>query len=361
MTTWYEKFEFVSDPYSYLDPYKIDFKLIKWNRDDMYNERLRLNQFLDDVKEGKRASLQVYGALRSGKTWLTRLIEKEIVEKFDNDSDKIAFIYTKVTKTDPTFKTVFRLAITDFLEKTLDRLAKKLQEPKLLPDWEKVFSNQDFAKCCRNYFNNRDILTKRWLTGEKLTSSELGKLPVNSSISEDYDRYVMLQSLCADLSKMFSTTVLVVDELENAEVKLASQLSDILRELLDQLSEKFVLICTLSAQREDEWYDVGYTEALLARIVNTIQIKNLDKETLPNLLREHHKLYRKEEYAKDQLWPFDESGIRELYDQMPAGRRAPGYFFPNCQDIVRLADSAGQQIIDSQFVYANFAKLAFHK
>lgn len=32
---WYEKFDFIKDPYEKVDPYKIDDKYLEWNRPDL--------------------------------------------------------------------------------------------------------------------------------------------------------------------------------------------------------------------------------------------------------------------------------------------------------------------------------------
>lgn len=362
MTSWYEKYDFLSDPYERQDPYHIDLSQIKWDRNDLPNERIRLTQFVEDAANGKKTSIKIFGPYGSGKTWMTRLIEKEIIEKFDGKKDSIAFLYTKIPKAQNTFEIVFRLAMEHFLENILPNVTKHMNEPTLLPEWERIFSNTDFAKCCRIYYNkHNEILAKKWITGYKLTSSEIGKLGLSSSLSGDYDRYAMLQELCKNLSKIFSTTILVVDELENADVKLGSQLSDALRDILDSFSEKFVLICSFSAQREAQWYDGGYSEALYSRIDHNIMINNLDKETLENFLRTYHELYRKPTYEKDQLLPFDKSGLLELFDQTPAGNRVPRYFFHNCLDIARLASGKGKDIIDSSFVSENVVTLSAHK
>ncbi|MCH7561044.1 MAG: hypothetical protein IIC67_06730 [Thaumarchaeota archaeon] len=97
MEEWFEKFEFIKDPYERLDPTKISLNQMEWNRYDLNEDREKLNQFVEDAVTGKRTSLKIFGPLRSGKTWLSHILFKEIYEKFGSKDD-VAFIYTKIPK-----------------------------------------------------------------------------------------------------------------------------------------------------------------------------------------------------------------------------------------------------------------------
>lgn len=135
---------------------------------------------------------------------------------------------------------------------------------------------------------------------------------------------------------------------------------DGLRDMLDAFSERFGLIASFTAEKVEEWYDLGYTEYLGRRFDYTIELTSLKKETLSEFLRIHHKVYRKEGVkVSDELVPFTEDSVTKLVDLMPPQYYYPGYFLPNCKDIARLAFDRKKQQIEVKFVEDNFEKVTF--
>lgn len=362
MQTWLEFFEFEKDPYEKLDPYKIEFERLVWNRPDLNEAKEYLNSFIEDAISKKRVGLKVFGPAASGKTWFTRIVQKELTQKLSERNEKMLFIYTKVPRLEPTFHIVYRLSIEYFLKNYFNKLADSIRESGR--QWKDLIDDHELAMCFQKYSGTASdqALAKKWLTGEKLTASELGKLEITYSIDSDYEKYEMLRKLIEKLTMtgLFTTCILVIDELENAPVKLAGQLSDCLRDLLDSFAERFGLIASFTAEKVDEWYDLGYTEYLGRRFDYTVQLDSLNKEAVAQFLRLHHGVYRKENSrVTDQLLPFTEDGAIKLLELMPLEYHYPGYFLPNCRDIVKIAFERKKKQIDARFVEDNFQRVTF--
>lgn len=316
---------------------------------------------MEDVSNARRVALKIFGPAGSGKTWLTRIIEKEVILKNEN----IAFIYTKIPRMEPTFQVVYRIALENFVKNYIGRLNEKvrtMQGNNDLNAWKSVISEPSLATSLFNIASksSHDTLAYKWLIGDKLTASELKNIGLLYSLDSDYERFSMLVKLINEISKIFSSSVLIVDELENASVKLAISLGDGLRDLLDEFGDKFALICSFTAQKEEEWYDHGYSEAFARRLDYTIQIDSLKKDVIPDFLKKHHELYRKpDSKPKDQIIPFEEDSAIKLLEKMSPGHHYPGYYLPNCGSLARLAVEAGAGTIDNSFIEKNFSRVHF--
>lgn len=360
---WLEEIGFVKSPYGKLDPYNIDMKYLSWNRPDLSVAKDALDNFVKDVLNQRKVAIKIFGPSGSGKTWFTRIIEKTINEK---NKDTI-LIYTKIPKMEPIFQTVYRIAIENFLRSGLKKLGDEVRKKTKgtgLNSWKKVLKNEELAICFSEIFNEgtKTVLARKWLIGDKLSASELGKLSekIVYSVDSDYERYQMLARMLRELLNTFPSVILTVDELENAPVKLAGQLGDGLRDILDEFSDKFALVCSFTAQKEEEWYDQGYPEALARRFDYVAQLDSLSEGALPEFLRRHHNLYRKGDFkVKDQLFPFDEIASSALLKLMPPVHHYPGYFLPNCEILARLAAEEGVKKINASFVKRNSTKLRF--
>jgi len=361
MQMWFEAFQFAKDPYEKLDPYKIGFERLVWDRPDLKKAKEDVDKFIEDIIAKQRIALKIFGPAGSGKTWLTRIIQKELSEKLAEKKEEMVFLYTKVPRMEPTFQVVYRIAIDHFLTNYFKKLSKFIGGTDV-DAWEKVIGDYDLALCFSNFSSGtptKRALARKWLTGDKLSASELSDLELTYSLDSDYERFEMLRKLIEKLLNSFSFCVFVIDELENAPTKLAGQISDGLRDLLDLFSEKFALIASFTAQKVEEWYDLGYTEFLGRRFDYTVEVSSLKKGTLPEFLRAHHKAYRKEGVkVKDEILPFTEDAAIKLLELMPPQYHYPGYFLPNCKDIARLAFSKKEQI-DAKFVETNFQKVSF--
>jgi hypothetical protein len=357
---WFEELGFVKNPYRRLDPYTIELDYLVWDRPDLPNVRRTLDRFIEDILTQHRTALRVFGPAGSGKTWITRIIQKEVNER----GGGVCFIYTKIPKIEPTFQVVYRKAIEYFLENHIKKIAEHIRSKTEKDDfesWKRVIEDGDLATCLANIYTKSSQLihARKWITGEKLTISELRELNITYSLDSDYDRFQMLIRLMREASKVFSSVILVVDELENAPVKLAGQIGDGLRDLLDEFSEKFALICSFTAQKVEEWYDHGYAEFLARRINYTIQLDSLGRDHISEFLRTHHTMYRRGGFEGDQLLPFNEDSVVSLLEAMPPEFHYPGYFLPNCEELARLAVENEVEVITTKFIESNLDKLPF--
>jgi len=360
---WFESFGFEINPYSKIDPYTIPLDKLVWNRTDLKDVRKKLDKFVEDIFNGNRVGLKIFGPTASGKTWLIRIIEKEILSK----KDGMVFIYTKIPKLDPTFSVIYRIAIENFIEKYMKKLTdyvSKQEGQTNLDAWIKVLVNEDLAKCFQQISSKspNDFIAKRWLSGDKISSTELNAIKVSSSLDSDYKKFEMLKNLLKQLSKIFPSIILVIDELENASTRFAGQVSETLREILDEFSEKFGLICAFTAQKLEEWYDIGYTESLERRLDYVMELDSLKKDAISDFLGMHHKVYRKTDFeVKNDLYPFNEKGAISLLEVSDTRFHYPGFFLPNCQEILRLAFDKKIKEINAEFVKNHADVLRFRR
>lgn len=358
---WFEDYGFNADPYRKIDPFKVNLDKFAWNRTDMTDAYSDLTRFVSDLNSGQKSGMRIIGAIGSGKTWFARIIEKELLH---SAKDSI-FAYTKVPRIEPIFSNVYSIAIRDILT-DFNKIAEKVQKQTNLSGedaWLAVFDDEELARGLNaiNSGGKNSLLAKSWLMGNRMASSSLNTLDIVNQNTSDYRRFQILVELFRSLSAMFSCAVLVVDELENAPIKLAGGLSDGLRDMLSEFTEKFGLVCLFTAESFDEWYEAGYTEALTRRIDYHVSISELAGEAVPELVSKHHALYRIEDFSEEnQLFPFTEETIMSIYESTPDGRKYPGYFFPNCEAIARLAHERDQSLpIGNNFVNENIASLPY--
>lgn len=357
---WYENFGFEANPYQKLDPFKIELSRLSWNRSDLASERQKLDRFIADVLAGSRTGLIGYGAIGSGKTWLARILQKEIKSK----QEKMIFIYTKIYKLEPTFAVIYKIAIESILSQM--EMIKKAVSAKTgrddLEGWKQAFEDEDLAKGLTNIAvgGKNGAIAERWLFGNRVLSSDLDVLGIINPLDSDYKQYEMLKNAIFALSKLFPVVVFVIDELDNAPVKLASALSDSLRNMLDEFASNFALVCLFTAEALAEWYEHGYSETLQRRIDYTVTLGSLKSESVLEFLRAHHSLYRRKDHkVEDQLFPFSEDGVVTMLKSMPVERHFPGYFLPNCEAIAKISVEEKVDTIDSQYVQKKRSRMPY--
>lgn len=206
-----KRFGFDEDPYKKTDPPLIPFERILWNREDLADARKELDPFLDDVRGGYKVGLVAFGPVGSGKTWLSRVIEKEILA----DLNDVLIIRTKIIRLQPNFSAVYDYFIRDitspkriFLSKLKDYLGTDIS------DWTAFFENADLANALFHLAlpDAKKTTSLNWLLNLGVTMAEFKKS-----------------------AEIFPSVILNVDELENASLTFARQISDVLRDLLDEM------------------------------------------------------------------------------------------------------------------------------
>jgi len=358
---WFEDYHFIADPYAKLNPFKTDLGRFEWNRSDMSDAHSDMTRFVENLSSGQKSGMRVIGAIGSGKTWFARIVEKVLLTR---QSDSI-FVYTKVPRIEPTFSNVYHIAIQDILT-YFEKISEKVRANAGRIDengWLEVFEEEDLGRGLNaiNSGGPNSLLAKSWLLGNRITSSNLNSLNIVNSITSDFKRFQILVELFRSLSRLFQSAVLVVDELENAPIRLAGGLSDGLRDMLDEFTQKFGMLCLFTAESFDEWYEAGYTEALTRRLDFHVSIEEISSSAVAELVRKHHAIYRDDEFqGDDQLFPFTEEAILKAHQLTSVGRKYPGYFFPNCQKIAQLAHEAAETLpIGGGFVESNVASLPY--
>jgi hypothetical protein len=333
---WYENFEFVEDPYSVSDPYSYpSTEFFEWNRDDL--NRSQLDLFMTRVLEGRRTGIKVYGPSGSGKTWLARIVEKELNTK----QEKGQVIYTRLTSLDPTFSSIYDDFLEGIMGDTLTGVFETLRSSgkHTLPEWKTVISDENLAACLWHlaYDPEKKDYCQMWLRGEKLSAGYLDEIKVTASLDRDTKKFKTMKGLIGLLTSAYPFVTLVVDELENARPVYAKALSDVLRELIDSFYHKFALLCSYTAERADDWFDLGYTDFLYRRLELLFSLDSVAINYGPDWLRKLHETYRRETFSGDQLAPFTEAGIQRLLELMEPTRRYPGYILSNCTTLAEQA------------------------
>jgi hypothetical protein len=351
---WYEELKFIENPYKLVDPWKIPFTRIEWNRDDLPDKyKTQLKSFLERVVNQELVGMRIYGEYRSGKTWLLRYIEKQVLEK----QEDIMVVKTKVPKLEANFATVYRIAISSVLEKKDDlfeRISRKAGNGGARVDaWTSFFGDEDLATALFNIYQNRNTtISENWLLGEAPTASELGQAGLHSKLNKDYLRFEKLQTIIEKMGELYHTVLVFVDELENADPAFASKLSDSLRDLYASFYDRLAIVCSFTARRVEEWADLGYKAALAGRLEYMMRIESLKRDYVAAFLRLHQKVYREED-IDDHLYPFTQESIEKLVQMMPPEILVPGYLLPNCGRIAEQAVKQKKLPITPDFVEQN--------
>ena len=359
MEKYFEKFGFIKDPYERLNPYRIDECFLEWDRPDLISAKKDLERFFEDILNGKRVGLRIFGQTGSGKTWLTKIINKVLSGKTNTLKNPIVFIYTLIPSVEPSFSILYQIAIDYFLNNNLKNISKYVETTfgnLTFDNWKKIINHDELAHALAWLSSGASYpeLSKKWIRGERLSSTELGSLKFTYSIDGDYTRLTILKELISNLSKNYAPVVFVVDELENTPPKISSAIGDSLRELLDDFSENFALIASFTAEKEDEWYEIGYSEQLSRRFDYLIRLDGLASEHIAEFLRMHHRLYLDPSKTNvDALAPFTEDALSHILQLMRPEYHYPGFFLPNCGKLVREAYEQKVSKIDSNFVDEN--------
>lgn len=338
---WYEKFGFKDDPYVTRNPMTVPFEQIKWNRDDLTGKPT-LDRFLERVLAGRRVGIRVFGPGGSGKTWLLRYIEKSLEEKSKGKA-LIAYTYAYIPGLEPTFSIFYEKFISE-IDRHLPVILKTIDEKAdhKKAKWGDYLGDRDLAEALAHIHDGENVDTyKAWLSGARMTPTELRSFKLVSPLVRDYKKYEVMRTLITQSLHAFSSFTLIVDELENAPSVLARGLGDCLRDLLDSFYDKFSLVCGYTTDIAEELIDWGYGDFLYKRLEHEIRMDALGMDAAIEFLRIHHECYRKAGYkVEDQLFPFEQSGIRRLIEIMDPKKCYPRTILINCGT---LAEQAARQ------------------
>lgn len=348
---WYEKFNFVADPYrGATHPFKLSDNLFTWNRDDL-KDKWQFETFIQRVIEGYKVALKVYGEIGSGKTWLLRMIDLSLKEK---QKDALS-IYIAIDESSPTFDAIYDEFIQNLkpkLEQICISIAKRVgPETPTKEAWSALVLDRNLATCLWQMHSKPETryYCESWLEGEKLGRKELADLEITTNLDKDYKKSGIMKCLIMVSQFAFSKVVIMVDELGFIRPASAARaFGGILRDLLDSFSENFGLVCSYTATAADDLLDIGYGNWLYTRLEYSVFLEALGLDFVPHWLTAHHKVYRKAKVV-NELLPFTEDGIKALIQIMKRDARYPRLIFENCADLASEA-SRTDKVIDRDFV-----------
>jgi len=350
---WYEKFGFKDDPYVIRGPMRLPFEEINWNRDDL-SDKPSLDRFIERVLNSRRVGMKIYGGGGSGKTWLLRYIEKTLTERSKGKA-LVLYTYGYIPALQPTFSIFYEKFLNEIephLPKILEAIDQKAAHKKV--NWIRHLGDKDLATALWNIHEEGEVgVYKPWLSGERMSLTELHKIDIASPLVGDYKKYEVIRTLIEHSLLVFSSFTLIVDELENAPPVLAKGLGDSLRDLMDSFYDKFSLVCSYTTEIADEMIDWGYGIFLYGRLEHEVKMDALGVNAAIDFLRIHQKGYRKVGYkVEDQLFPFEESGVKRLIELIDPKDCYPRTILTNCGV---LAEEAARQDakVTAKFVNGN--------
>lgn len=164
---WYEKWDFVENPYGIKKTKSLLPERIIWNRDDLKDKKT-LHQFLDDILNQRSVSLRIWGPTRSGKTWLLKYIEKTLKEKL---KDRIIIVYTEIPEAEPTldsFYVEFIRSLSTQLPLILEKVKDKIGDEQRA--WREFFDDFELGSALHHihYKSDHKPISDQWLRGVRL-------------------------------------------------------------------------------------------------------------------------------------------------------------------------------------------------
>ena len=351
---WFEEYSFETDPYYLHGPWVTPLNEIVWNRDDLALGKIQVDSFIEEIAKGYNTSLVIWGPWRSGKSWLARYIQKNI-----QDQEEVFFIPIIIEEGDPSLNAFFeqfmsRLIDTDWITS----IARKIPDSQKRDKWKEYFELADLGQCLYNIFTDEEkILSKEWLIGNKLSVADMKKIGVQSNLDSLYKQMDSLKIIIRKSHSTFKNFILCIDQLESARGRNARLISDLLRELTSSFYDKFTLILILTIDTISQWFEFGYTEALLERVRYKVEMELLKYDYIPKFLRLQHEAHRTEQPSGSRFSPFSKKSILYLSGQMLPERIFPNFLLNNCGRLAREILQDRRRTITPNFIDSNLGLL----
>lgn len=356
---WFEEYGFIDNPYEVRTPKNIPLDEIVWSRSDMNNVKEDIENFIDDLEQGYVTSLAGFSRWRGGKSWLNRYIEKRVYDRLDN----ILFIRIDLTRVGSNLSAFYRKVINNLVNVDEDTafMEKIKQEYSDEAELKEVFGSDLGHILFQIIFGSAEVrkkILKAWLEGFSPSKSNLRDENLHYSIKGREDLMLeILEQLINEGASLFNRVVLSLDQLESAKT-FAQDLSDILRDLSDEMSENLALCLFYTGESADWWFDHGYGDALYHRIDYKEYIKPLELGASQNFIRTQNKIYREEGWTgSDQIYPFTEESIEYLVKLMGSENSRPGFILENCKVLARDAYDEGEGKVEKAFIEEKLSKL----
>jgi len=352
--SWHEELGFESNPYNLQEPWVTPLEKLIWNRDDLDKVKLRSDDFIEEINGGYNSSIFIWGPWRSGKSWLGRLIEKQVKK------EGVFFITINIQEGNPSQEAFYE----QFIKKLIDSdwislISSKISDPESLEAWQRYFENEDLGRILYNIYENKDkfTLSREWLSGEKLTTTNLNSIDVKINLNSLYEKMETLKILINKSQESFNSFILCVDQLEGARGRPARLLSDLLREINDSFYDKFGMILIMTMESEADWYTYGFTDPLRQRVKYTVEMELLQRDYIPIFLQKHHEVYRVSDWNKSHLLPFQKTSIIYLADLMEVDTKYPRFLLSNCARLGKELVKKGRKTVTTTFIDKNIRHL----
>lgn len=358
---WWETFQFKEDPYQGdIDPYAKPEWSLKWNRNDLTEGEGAFNGFIEDIERRRKVTAYVWGPWRSGKTWISRLIEKELRKKMP----EILVIRVQVRRSLLGLIHFYRRIIEDTItsekrgKKIMDRFKEYISEKRgnTQAEWRNFFGDRDLGTALFEIAHDGDsaYICKNWIQARSVSANYLKEPGILAPLKEEDVIEDVLEKLIEKFIEIFSGILIIIDQMEEAKPSLARDISSTMRRISDKFKENFALCLLLQGEEQDQWVDRGYDEALFARIRHRIRLDPISSEYAPEFLRRHNEVYREKGFEGDQIYPFTEDGAKRLIQLLGPENSYPGSkFFQSCEELARISESEGGKEITKEFVDKN--------
>jgi hypothetical protein len=346
-------YDFEEYPYKIRpDPIYLPDEKIIWNRDDL-DDKENLEKFVKALLERRSVGLRIYGVPGSGKTWLIRYFQKELLSK---DKNAVIF-YVRIVGAKSTFSEFysnFMASTTKQLEELLSAVVKKIGRD--INKWISYWGDPNLAKALHHIYSKdeHEMLARDWLADVPYSPAVLKAAGIFTRLATDMQKVDVLEKLLHKASELFSTCVLVLDDIALVKRGFGRELGRIIKDIWDGFYERFGLICTYTAEASGELIDAGYDLHFYRRFEYEVGLRPVKRDYVPTFLRLHHTCYRKKDAKiEDQLYPFTEDAIYKIIDLISPTSVLPGDILRTCGNIVLAAEKAKVKIIDKRFVDEN--------
>lgn len=354
---WYEKWDFVEDPYGIKKTKSIPFNRIVWNRDDL-QDKGNVDRFVGDVVNQRSVSLRIYGPTRSGKTWLLRYLEKLLKERL---GARIVIIYTAIPEAEPTVTRFYRgfiESLSDQLPSFLQRIGEEVGDAQQA--WRDYFEDSELGSALYHlrFKGDQTVVSEQWLRGERLSASTLRPAGLITSLT-GYKEVEVMVKLIDRIGSLYDSCVLMVDEIGQIRPASAARvIGGTLREILDSLYEKFGLVCTYTATLSDYLLDIGYSQHFYKRFDYEVELSRIEETYVGTFLGLHHSVYRKpDSQIDDRLIPFSEGSLEKMLELLSFENYYPGPLLHSCGVLASEAARESEDEVDAPFVERNKDRL----
>ena len=156
------------------------------------------------------------------------------------------------------------------------------------------------------------------------------KISVNSSLDSLFNKTETIKMLIKKIQEYYNSLIVCIDQIEAAKGRNAKFLSDLIRDLNSSFYEKFGLILVATMENINDWYLMGFSEALLERIRYHCIMDLIKPEYLSTFIEIQQQNHRISSWSRSQLFPFNHESILFLVENMKSDKRYPRYILFNC-------------------------------